>query len=216
MGGTMPKTPALPDHARAHFGYRQEHFSRDACVELALRYGFKKTYDLYRCLNDAAMWLDIFRDPGDAPIPVRRHELEVLQTRARALLESLWKLGHHSRVALTLHDPKQGAPIDTRSLSLQLQKLDWAIRNSLADLPQGRVGAPRKELEAVVAAELRKVYVEGTGKRDIVKKVSRDPERFGGEWFEFFCHCMQSLRLVKGQKQLQRLAKRAEKSTPSA
>ncbi len=227
----MPKKLPLPDYSDTHFVWGNS-VTRDIVEELAAQFRFKPEYDLYRELNEAASWLEMFHPGsraqrekaareerkgikgyraglGDAAPRVRRREFEVLQARGKDFLESLRKLGHHARVDLAMNDPKvpQGS-VDPRKLGLDVQVLLWATRNASDALHDAKPGRPPQDVEVLFAACIRKIYREGTGNDDKPKH-DRDSDTYGGDFFDFFVECMKAVKLYKSDRQYYRLARDA-------
>lgn len=227
----MSKKLPLPDYRDVHTVWGNS-FPRDKAEGLAAQFPFKPEYDLYEELNEAASWLDMFHPAsraqrekaaregkkgvkgfragvGDTAPKVRREELQELQKRGEDFLESLRKLGHHARLDLdrnALNVP-QGR-VDLQQLWLEVHLLVQATHRSLESLSAAKPGRPAKDVEALFAAQVRKIYREGTGRNDKPKH-DRESNAYYGDYYEFFTQCMNAVGLYKGDRQLARLADEA-------
>lgn len=193
----------------------QSGFSKAEAQALAKKYGFKAGYPLHARLKEVAG----FRATG-WPTPPARKKLETLEKQAAELSASLTTLEANDLFAL---GPHRNAFTDLTALLTLLKSANLSALAAellhLQDAARSALGrqlppSPGRNVNAnmrLILHMLRAIYLEGTGRRDIVTRDSIT-DQYRGRYFQFLSECLSHLNVTLTEARIAALARWSAKN----
>ncbi len=190
----MPKKP-LPDCSPKPVARNTDFVSEKEIKNVAEQYSFSDSYQLYYNLNTALSWWEMSSSlEFKTNMKTNKKMWAALEKRAEEFNEVLVKLSNYQRLYLY----KGGANGEIlRQAKDVSRRLNRSARKALLIAPEGQPGRQAERMRITqLVTDIRRVYVEGTGKRD---KYTRDPDTnfYHGGFFNFTRYCFQRLGIDK-------------------